>query len=326
VQQLFEREVPEIADGIVQLKAVAREAGQRTKIAVAAANPDVDPVGACVGPRGNRVGKVVAELGNEKVDIVRWNADPITFISNALSPAQILKVILTDDKGKDGEAEGTATVVVAEDQQSLAIGKQGQNVRLAAKLTHWRIDIRTEKQLAEEQAKKMFDLDRGAASSTPTIVSESKDEHSELFSLDALDELNEVAPDQDAGSTFDIAELADESTVDSDAEIATGDAPAGDVAAGNEQPESASAEQDSGIDEAPGGAGVEVTAGVGEERTELTPDEVAEKFVEQVSGATPTAEDEAASEDANGVESDTAEGAAGESGNAGEDTETRADI
>ncbi len=152
VRQLFTREVPEISDGIVELKAVAREAGQRSKIAVAASNPDVDPVGACVGPRGNRVAKVVAELGNEKVDIVRWHEDPIVYITNALSPAQISKVILVEEES----GTGTATVIVGEDQQSLAIGKQGQNVRLAAKLTGWRIDIRTEKQFAEEQAKKMF--------------------------------------------------------------------------------------------------------------------------------------------------------------------------
>jgi len=177
VRQLFTLEVPEIADGIVELKAVAREPGQRTKIAVAATNPDVDPVGACIGPRGGRVSKVLDELGNEKVDIVRWSADPIVYITNALSPAQISKVILTEqapkfsvhgeekrDEGEEGEAreekaQGTATVIVSEDQQSLAIGKQGQNVRLAARLTGWRIDIRTEKQYAEEQAKRMFELD-----------------------------------------------------------------------------------------------------------------------------------------------------------------------
>jgi len=180
VNQLFQLEVPEIADEIVELKAVAREAGQRTKIAVAASNPDVDPVGACVGPRGMRVGKVVAELGNEKVDIVRWNADPIAYLSNALSPAQISKVILVEQEGSD--SAGTATVIVAEDQQSLAIGKQGQNVRLAAKLTGWRIDIRTEKQYAEEQAKKMFDV-RGADAPAVT-VRESRDEHAELFAVD----------------------------------------------------------------------------------------------------------------------------------------------
>jgi N utilization substance protein A len=189
VQQLFEREVPEIADGIVSLKAVAREAGQRTKIAVAANNPDVDPVGACVGPRGMRVGKVVAELGNEKVDIVRWNADPITYISNALSPAQISKVILVEDK-PGGESAGTATVIVAEDQQSLAIGKQGQNVRLAAKLTGWRIDIRTEKQYAEEQAKRMFDGDGGRSVLATATIRESADVHANLFPISALDDLD----------------------------------------------------------------------------------------------------------------------------------------
>lgn len=160
VRQLFMLEVPEIADGIVELKAVAREPGQRTKIAVAATNPDVDPVGACVGPRGTRVSNVVAELGNEKVDIVRWNADPAMYISNALSPAVISKVLLQPDSQVEGTA-GTATVLVAEDQQSLAIGRQGQNVRLAAKLTAWRIDIRTEKQYAEEQARRTLVVERG---------------------------------------------------------------------------------------------------------------------------------------------------------------------
>lgn len=184
VRQLFMLEVPEIADGIVELKNVAREAGQRTKIAVAANNPDVDPVGACVGPRGMRVGKVVAELGNEKVDIVRWNADPILYITNALSPAQISKVILTEEES--GGAAGTATVIVAEDQQSLAIGKQGQNVRLAAKLTNWRIDIRTEKQYAEEQAKRMFALD--AQPAKPVATRESADAYASIFATDGVDE------------------------------------------------------------------------------------------------------------------------------------------
>ena len=182
VRQLFTLEVPEIADGIVELKNVAREAGQRTKIAVAANNPDVDPVGACVGPRGNRVGKVVDELGNEKVDIVRWNADPIEFLTNALSPAQVAKVILTEEAAPSRENAGTATVIVAEDQQSLAIGKQGQNVRLAAKLTGWKIDIRTEKQYAEEQAKKMLNPD--FAPPQNVTQRESVDEHAELFAIE----------------------------------------------------------------------------------------------------------------------------------------------
>jgi N utilization substance protein A len=213
VRQLFTLEVPEIGDGIVELKNVAREPGQRTKIAVAAENPDVDPVGACIGPRGGRVQKVLDELGNEKVDIVRWNADPIVYISNALSPAQISKVILTEhgpkfsahgdekreesrdaDAHNDGENEaprdnalGTATVIVSEDQQSLAIGKQGQNVRLAARLTGWRIDIRTEKQYAEEQAKRMFEMDKAPRRVVAERVTQS-DEFAGIFSLDAPEE------------------------------------------------------------------------------------------------------------------------------------------
>lgn len=180
VRQLFTREVPEIAEGIVELKAVAREAGQRSKIAVAAQNPDVDPVGACVGPRGNRVAKVVGELGNEKVDIVRWSVDAVAYISNALSPAQIGKVILAEEQG----GTGTATVIVSEDQQSLAIGKQGQNVRLAAKLTGWRIDIRTEKQFAEEQAKKMFSFGAPVAPKPGVTIREASPELDALFAIE----------------------------------------------------------------------------------------------------------------------------------------------
>lgn len=252
VHQLFRLEVPEIADDIVELKAVAREAGQRTKIAVAANNPDVDPVGACVGPRGMRVGKVVAELGNEKVDIVRWNTDPIAFISNALSPAQISKVILVEENGSD--AAGKATVIVAEDQQSLAIGKQGQNVRLAAKLTGWRIDIRTEKQYAEEQAKKMFSLD-GNAAQTAVTVRESKDEHSDLFALDPSDvtETGEVAAAEPLEPLLIESLLADETPAapagtedlfridDDEATDAGTAAPEDDVAAAGIQPETETA-------------------------------------------------------------------------------------
>ena len=219
VRQMFTLEVPEIGDGIVELKNVAREPGQRTKIAVAADNPDVDPVGACIGPRGGRVQKVLDELGNEKVDIVRWNSDPIIYISNALSPAQIAKVILTEqstpkfsahgsekreensenendrDEGRNSDRNserdeaprdnslGTATVIVSEDQQSLAIGKQGQNVRLAARLTGWRIDIRTEKQYAEEQAKRMFEMDRAPRRVVAERVTQN-DALSGLFSVD----------------------------------------------------------------------------------------------------------------------------------------------
>ena len=185
LRNLFTREVPEIAEGIVELKAVAREAGQRSKIAVWAQNPDVDPVGACVGPRGNRVAKVVGELGLEKVDIVRWNTDNAQFITNALSPARVLSVQLKEDRSAIGP--GTATVIVSEDQQSLAIGKQGQNVRLAAKLTGWRIDVRTEKQFAEEQAKKMFSVGAPVPSGSASTVTSISSPLDALFKLDGED-------------------------------------------------------------------------------------------------------------------------------------------
>jgi len=216
VRQLFELEVPEITDGIVELKSVAREAGQRTKIAVAASNPDVDPVGACVGPRGMRVGKVVAELGNEKVDIVRWNADPILYITHALSPAQVSKVILMQDQAASDEHSGTATVIVTEDQQSLAIGRQGQNVRLAAKLTGWRIDIRTDKQYAEEQAKKMFAVDDAPVVSATTVTRESPDAFADIFPTSLDESEAEAAPDDDAasGADADVVAMLDDGAGD----------------------------------------------------------------------------------------------------------------
>ena len=137
VRELFEIEVPEIEDGTVEIKSIAREAGQRTKIAVTSASEEIDPVGACIGARGSRIQNVLSELRNEKIDIVRYSEDPVDFISNALSPAEILTVALfSDDAGKRAE------VSVSSDQLSLAIGRGGQNVRLAAKLTGWKIDIK----------------------------------------------------------------------------------------------------------------------------------------------------------------------------------------
>lgn len=134
VKRLFETEVPEIPAGIVEVKAIAREAGQRTKIAVFSTEPGVDPVGSCVGQRGIRVQAVMNEIGGEKIDIILWDEDPKVFITNALSPAKIFEINID-------EAEKKATVKVPEDQLSLAIGKSGQNVRLAAKLTGWNVDI-----------------------------------------------------------------------------------------------------------------------------------------------------------------------------------------
>jgi N utilization substance protein A len=142
VRRLFEMEVPEIATGVVQIRSTAREAGSRTKIAVYSMDPMIDPVGACVGPRGSRVEKVVSELRNEKIDIIKWSPDPAEFVANALNPAHVVSVFISDE-------EKICRVVVPDMQLSLAIGKEGQNARLAAKLTGWKIDIKSQSQFDE---------------------------------------------------------------------------------------------------------------------------------------------------------------------------------
>jgi N utilization substance protein A len=150
VRRLFELEVPEIFNGIVEIKAIAREAGSRTKIAVWSAQDGVDAIGACVGQRGTRVQVIMSELSGEKIDIISWSEDPVKFIANALSPAKILNVALNEDAKE-------AKVGVLEDQLSLAIGKAGQNVRLAARLTGWKIDILEEKVGGEAAAPEIAD-------------------------------------------------------------------------------------------------------------------------------------------------------------------------
>ena len=145
VQELFELEVPEIEDGLVEIKSITREAGYRTKIAVAGTDPDVDPVGACIGPRGSRIQTIVGELKNEKIDIIRYSDDPVEYIVNALSPAKIVSVDILEDSEEAKEA----LVVVPDDQLSLAIGIGGQNVRLAHRLTGWKIDIKCLSQVEE---------------------------------------------------------------------------------------------------------------------------------------------------------------------------------
>jgi N utilization substance protein A len=150
IKQLFELEVPEIADGLVEITGVAREPGYRSKIAVVSHVDGVDPVGACVGPRGSRVRMVVSELRGEKIDIIPYNDEPARFVAKALSPARVREV-LVDDAGKQ------ATVIVPDDQLSLAIGREGQNARLAARLTGWRIDIRSETEFAAEEAEHGYD-------------------------------------------------------------------------------------------------------------------------------------------------------------------------
>jgi N utilization substance protein A len=139
---LFHLEVPEIYDGLVEIKAVAREAGLRSKVGVWSNEPGIDPVGACVGPRGSRVRAVVSELRNEKIDIIQWDPEPARFIAKALSPARVREVYLDED-------EKQAEVIVPDDQLSLAIGREGQNARLAVKLTDWKIDIKPESQAIE---------------------------------------------------------------------------------------------------------------------------------------------------------------------------------
>ncbi|EKE04316.1 MAG: hypothetical protein ACD_20C00086G0006 [uncultured bacterium] len=147
VQELFELEVPEIEDGIVEIVSISREAGYRTKIAVASNDPEVDPVGACIGPRGSRIQTIVNELKNEKIDIIRYSDDPAEFIINALSPARIVTVEILAHTEDTREA----LVIVPNDQLSLAIGREGQNVRLAHRLTGWRIDIKSLSQIEAEQ-------------------------------------------------------------------------------------------------------------------------------------------------------------------------------
>ncbi|MBO4474121.1 MAG: transcription termination/antitermination protein NusA [Clostridiales bacterium] len=142
VRKLLEQEVPEIHDGVVEIVNVAREAGSRSKVAVISRDPDVDPLGACVGQRGSRISAIMDELGQEKIDVIQYNEDPAIFISNALSPAKVDRVSAELITMEDGTQEKTAQVVVPDQQYSLAIGRAGQNVRLAARLTGWKIDIK----------------------------------------------------------------------------------------------------------------------------------------------------------------------------------------
>ena len=137
IRRLFELEVPEVYDGVVEVKAIAREPGTRSKVAVTSLDPHLDPVGACVGPKGTRVRMVVSELRGERIDVVLWDADPSRYVANALSPAKVTRVIADTENQY-------ATVIVPDDQLSLAIGKEGQNARLAARLTGWHIDIKNE--------------------------------------------------------------------------------------------------------------------------------------------------------------------------------------
>ena len=170
VRELFELEVPEIEDGIVEIKSIAREAGYRTKLAVWSNDPSVDSVGACIGPRGSRIQTIVGELKNEKIDIVRYSEDPVEYIVNALSPARIISVdILADEENRK-----EAFVIVPDDQLSLAIGREGQNVRLAHRLTGWKIDIKSESQAnqMERQAREEDRAEMEAEADIEEVIEE----------------------------------------------------------------------------------------------------------------------------------------------------------
>lgn len=163
VKRLFELEVPEIHDGTVEIKSISREPGSRTKLAVYSKDENVDPVGACVGQKGTRVQAIVDELRGEKIDIIKWSNDPKDYISSSLSPAKVVRVDVDEE-------EKSAKVVVPDYQLSLAIGKEGQNARLAAKLTGWKIDIKSESQLRQSIEKQLFDdsLNNGYLDETDT--------------------------------------------------------------------------------------------------------------------------------------------------------------
>lgn len=204
VRELFELEVPEIEDGIVEIKSISREAGYRTKIAVWSNDPEVDSVGACIGPRGTRIQTIVGELKNEKIDIVRYSLDPVEYIVNALSPARVVSVdIMADD-----EENHEALVVVPDDQLSLAIGREGQNVRLAHKLTDWKIDIKSVSQMERAEAEGQNYNDE------PQYEEESETE--ETFESDELqqeieEEMNQQAYDEeDLQQAEETEEVADE--------------------------------------------------------------------------------------------------------------------
>ncbi len=200
VQSLFQTEVPEIYDGTVQIRSIAREAGERTKIAVTSRERDVDPVGACVGMKGSRVQSIIRELRGEKIDIIQWSDDTVTFATNAISPAQVSRVSILDapeieESEEEREQERVMEIVVEDSQLSLAIGKKGQNVRLASKLIGWRIDIKSE---AEKRAEVEDQIGRMQAATpltsieglTPSIISK-------LTSADitTVEQLADLAPE-----------------------------------------------------------------------------------------------------------------------------------
>ncbi len=210
VRKLFAIEVPEISAGSVEIKAIAREAGSRTKIAVVSNQKNIDPVGSCVGQRGTRVQTVISELGGEKIDIIEWSDDPVKFISNALSPAKILSI-------KTNEDEHSAITEVREDQMSLAIGRSGQNVRLAAKLTGWKIDIVGEGQNLQDRKKEREALAAAKEDGAEPVVAKADDARDQApVAEEKMEEVatEEVAPAVEAEVAPEEASKEDASAVE----------------------------------------------------------------------------------------------------------------
>ncbi|EPY2306354.1 transcription termination factor NusA [Clostridium sporogenes] len=206
VKRLFELEVPEIYNGVVEIKSIAREAGSRTKIAVYSNDEAVDPMGACVGPKGVRVQNIVNELKNEKIDIIKWSKFPDELISNALSPAKVIDVTIVDEENK------AARVVVDDSQLSLAIGKEGQNVRLAAKLTGWKIDIKSKSQAEKEEILNLSETKDG-------VILENKEEDKDE-KIDLNEEMDSIVEDTKENIEEEISVSENNQEVDSELEKA----------------------------------------------------------------------------------------------------------
>jgi N utilization substance protein A len=243
IRQLFELEVPEVADGLVEIENVAREPGYRSKIAVVSHAQGVDPVGACVGPRGSRVRMVVSELRGEKIDIIPFNDEPARFVAKALSPARVREVLVDDDARQ-------ATVIVPDDQLSLAIGREGQNARLAARLTGWRVDIRSETEFAEEEASMAYEEEEASGRCAAIMTTGKRCPNASLpgsryCGLPAHQALEGAEGDEVAAVVDEVPEAADGATADGGpdgADGAVGDAPAPGEAAAATGPEAPAAQ------------------------------------------------------------------------------------
>ncbi|MEX0918978.1 MAG: transcription termination factor NusA [Candidatus Paceibacterota bacterium] len=213
VEKLFEIEAPEIAEGLVEIKSIAREAGVRTKIAVFSHDDGIDPVGSCVGQRGSRVTTIISELGGEKIDIIEWSESSEEFISNALSPAKILDITLDKEVG-------TATVLVAPDQFSLAVGKGGQNVRLAAKLTGWKIDIKSPETSEEEVVSPAeAEVDTSELPTDDPTTNQDKNDDTETEEKDGETSSEEIAENQEEPETAPTEDPGTEKSADQESNI-----------------------------------------------------------------------------------------------------------